>query len=57
MEHPRPPGPGVFRTCFLVGVAVVAVAVVFFLGRLVHHGRLGSARLQTSALTCCHFGT
>ena len=33
----------------LVGVAVMAVAVVFFLGRLVHHRGLGSDGLQTCA--------
>src|SRR5882757_2447231 len=47
--------PGSDRGCFvwvlLVSVAVVAMAVVFFLGRLVHHCRLGGPELQPLAFT------
>ena len=47
---PGPSGPGVLRLNYLVSVAVMAVAVVVFLSRLVHHRRLGGSELQTCAL-------
>ncbi|HEX7427575.1 MAG TPA: hypothetical protein VF328_11635 [Mycobacterium sp.] len=43
---PGPLGPGVFGVVGLLVSVTVMVAVVFFLGRLVHHRSLGGVGLQ-----------